>query len=88
MKTEYLSPFELNRPVGFSHVTIVGAGRLVFVAGQVARDAAGRIVGSNDLAVQTEQVYENLKTALAAAGATMKDVVKVVTYVVGLTAEK
>jgi len=88
MRTEFLSLSELNKPQGFSHVTIAGPGRLVFVAGQVARDAAGKIVGPNDLAVQTDQVYQNLKIALAAAGVTMKDVVKVVTYVVGLTAEK
>lgn len=88
MRTEYLLLTELSKPVGFSHVTIAGPGRLVFVAGQVARDAAGKTVGQGDLAAQTDQVYENLKVALAAAGATMKDVVKVVTYVVGLTAEK
>ena len=88
MKIEHLNPSGLGTPAGFSHVTISSPGRMVHVAGQVARDAAGRVVGAGDLAAQAEQVYANLRIALEAAGAGWKDVVKVVTYVVDLTPEK
>lgn len=88
MKIENLNPAGLGTPTGYSHVTISSPGRMVHVAGQVARDAAGNVVGAGDLAAQTGQVYANLEVALAAAGAGWKDVVKVVTYVVELTPEK
>jgi len=54
----------------------------VYVSGQIALDAQGEIVGKNDLRRQTEQAHENLKVALAAAGATLADVVKVNFYMV------
>ena len=47
---------------------------------QLARDAAGKTVGVNDPKAQMRQVYENLKTALAAEGATLADVVQTQTY--------
>ena len=88
MKIDYLNPAGLSKPTGYSHVTVVGAGRLVYVAGQVALDGEGQVVGRGDLAAQAEQVYGNLGKALAAAGASLKDVIKVVTYVVNLSADK
>lgn len=48
-------------------------------------DASGAIVGEGDLSAQTEQVFANLGIALAAAGATFADVVKLTTYVVDYT---
>ena len=59
----------------------------VYVSGQVALDATGATVGAGDLAAQTEQVMANLKIAVEAAGATLADVVKVTTYVVGYQPE-
>lgn len=88
MKTLHLNLPGLAAPVGFSHLTITGSGRLIHVSGQVSKRATGQIIGEGDLELQTEQVYVNLQTALEAAGATLKDVIKVVTYVVDLTAEK
>ncbi|MCC6961449.1 MAG: RidA family protein [Dehalococcoidia bacterium] len=60
---------------------------MVFISGQIALDKEGKIVGLGDMRAQAAQVYENLKAALAAAGATFADVVKQNTYVVGLNAE-
>jgi enamine deaminase RidA (YjgF/YER057c/UK114 family) len=60
---------------GYSH-TVVGTGRLIAVAGQVAMDEQGELVGEGDPAAQVERVFENLGRALAAAGATFVDVVK------------
>jgi enamine deaminase RidA (YjgF/YER057c/UK114 family) len=57
----------------------------VYISGQVAFDASGALVGKDDFIAQTRQVMENLKAALAAAGATFENVVKVNTYVTDLS---
>lgn len=88
MKHTTLNPSTLSTPRGYSHVSVVPSGRQVHVSGQVAFNAAGDVVGKGDLVAQTEQVYANLRLALAAAGATLQDVFKVVTYVVGLDATR
>ena len=88
MPAQALNPAGLATPVGYSHITIVPAGRQVHVAGQVALNEARELVGRDDLSAQAEQVYVNLKAALAGAGATLAGVFKIVTYVVDLTPEK
>ena len=66
----------------YSHmVTVSGTGRMIFVAGQLARDADGNCVGKGDMRAQIQQVGENIKTCLEAAGATLADIVKTNTYV-------
>ena len=54
---------------GYSQAVTVRSGRLVYVAGQVAMDPSGKLVGLGDFRAQTEQTFENLKAALAASGA-------------------
>jgi reactive intermediate/imine deaminase len=78
-----INPEGMAAPVGpYSHVvTAPPGGRLVFCAGAVAFDADGEIVGKGDIVAQTRQVMENLRQALAAAGAGFEDVVKVTNYV-------
>jgi enamine deaminase RidA (YjgF/YER057c/UK114 family) len=88
MKRESLNPTTLSPTRGYSHVTVVASGRQVHISGQVALNAADELVGKDDLAAQTEQVYTNLGLALAAAGAKLSDVFKIVTYVVDLTPDK
>ena len=80
---ERLNPAGLVRPTGYSHVLATRGGKQVFVSGQVSLDAEGNLVGKGDLKTQTEMVFENLRKALAAAGATPQDIVKLTTYVVG-----
>lgn len=75
-------------PPGYSHAVEVSGGRTVHVAGQVALSASGAVVGANDFRAQAKQVFENLKTVLAASGATLDGVVKFTYYVVGHDAEK
>ncbi len=87
-KTERINPAGLMKPTGYTHVVTVQGGKLVFVAGQVAFDKEGHVVGKGDLKAQAQQVYDNLRTALAAAGAAPKDVVKAVTYVVNYNASQ
>ncbi len=65
----------------YSHVVVVQPGAQVFVAGQLARDAKGNIIGKGDMGAQIRQVGENIKTALAAAGCTLADIVKMTTFV-------
>ena len=79
-----LNPETLSRPVGYSHVVEARAGRLVFISGQVAFDQQGNLVGAGDMAAQAEQVFENLKAALAAAGAGFGDVVKLTFFIVDM----
>jgi reactive intermediate/imine deaminase len=71
-----LNPPGLSTPTGYSHVVSARGGRTIYIAGQVALDARGQLVGEGDLAAQTRQVFANLDTALKAAGATFNDVVK------------
>jgi 2-iminobutanoate/2-iminopropanoate deaminase len=82
MTKQALNPDGLPAPVGpYSNVVTTGPGRLVFVAGQIALDANGELVGAGDIAAQTRQVMENIRLALEAAGATFADVVRVVNYI-------
>jgi enamine deaminase RidA (YjgF/YER057c/UK114 family) len=81
-RTERINPPGLMKPTGYTHVVTLQGGKLIFVAGQVALDKEGNLVGKGDLKAQAQQVYDNLKVALAAAGAAPKDVVKAVGYVV------
>jgi 2-iminobutanoate/2-iminopropanoate deaminase len=62
-------------------VVVTSRPRTIYVAGQLARDAQGNIVGKDDIRAQVRQVCENLKAALAAAGATFADIVQTNTYV-------
>ena len=78
-----INPIELVRPTGYSHVVATRGGKQVFVSGQVPLDAEGNLVGKGDLRAQAEKVFGNVRVALASAGATPEDVVKVNTYVVG-----
>jgi enamine deaminase RidA (YjgF/YER057c/UK114 family) len=61
---------------GYSHAVVASGGRFVAIAGQVAMDEQGELVGEGDPRAQAERVFENVRLALAAAGATFADVVK------------
>ena len=84
------------RPVGMTVAELLLRGRpdsrqgnlkVQRLAGQVALDEHGAIVGAGDLSAQTTQVMKNIGLALAAANATFSDVVKITTYVVGYRPE-
>jgi len=77
-----LNPPTVPEPQGFTHVAITSGTRIVFLAGQVAQDADGELVGAGDLAAQTEQALVNVAACLEAAGATFADVAKTTMYVV------
>ena len=81
----YVDPPGLAKSPRYSHVVEVTRGKLVFISGQVAQDASGNLVGGADLGAQTRQVFENLKAALAASGASFKDVVKITSFLVDMS---
>jgi len=83
-----MNPDGLPKPEVYRQMAIASGSRLVFLAGQVARDADGRPVGAGDLAAQAEQAYLNVATALTAVGGTFADVAKVTLYVVDWSDEK
>jgi reactive intermediate/imine deaminase len=68
---------------GYSHA-VAFSGPMVVVSGQVPVDEQGRLVGQDDPAAQVRQVFENLATALAAAGTTMDRVVKLTVFLTDL----
>ncbi|WP_228016244.1 RidA family protein [Leptolyngbya ectocarpi] len=64
-------------PVGPYNQAVVASGEMVFVSGQIALDpSSGALVGEGDVATQTKQCLNNLNAVLAAAGATLANVVK------------
>jgi|SRR5580658_8418303 2-iminobutanoate/2-iminopropanoate deaminase len=79
MSREVFTSNELAPAAGpFSQA--VRAGEFVFLSGQVAQDpATGKLV-AGEVAAQTEQIFQNLRAALRAAGRTLADVVRVGVY--------
>jgi enamine deaminase RidA (YjgF/YER057c/UK114 family) len=82
MTLELINPEELPTPESYTHVIVATGSRLVFVAGQVADDAQGNLVGHGDLAAQARQAFANVGRSLAAAGAGPEQVAKLTIYVV------
>jgi len=80
----FSNPEALPAPAGqYSHLACVkGAGELVFIAGQLALDKAGNLVGADDFDAQCRQVFANIEAALGAAGAGWGNIVQLTTYLV------
>ena len=87
MNVEYLNPPELCPTFGWTHVASVTGGKTIYISGQVSINERGEVVGRGDMQAQTDQAFRNVSLALAAAGATFRDVVKTNLYVVGLRPE-
>jgi enamine deaminase RidA (YjgF/YER057c/UK114 family) len=81
----FMNPEAIAKPGGYSHVVeITGPGRIVYIAGQLGLKPDGQIAG--DFRAQCVQAFENLKSALAAVGATFDDVVKLNNYLIDIKA--
>ena len=83
MTVQFINPPGLSRGT-YSHAAVVSGGRTIYISGQVAFDDAGNVVGAT-FVEQAEQVFRNLRLALAAAGAQFSDIVKMNVYVRDLT---
>ena len=82
MTIQLINPADLPAPKSYTQVAVATGSRVVFVAGQVANDAAGDLVGPGDLATQARQAFANVGRALAAAGARPDQVARITIYVV------
>ncbi|HMJ53215.1 MAG TPA: RidA family protein [Polyangiaceae bacterium] len=82
-----VNPAQLPKPNGYSHVVAVGAGRTLYISGQVGIDRDGKVVGAGDFRAQAEQVFANLNEALKAVDANFGNVVKLTFFVTELTPE-
>lgn len=75
---QIITPPDVHPTAGYAHAVRVG--NTVYVAGQVALDPNGMLVGPGDIEAQAVQVFENLQRVLRAAGASLQDVVKITTF--------
>jgi enamine deaminase RidA (YjgF/YER057c/UK114 family) len=82
MEKSALNPSTLPPAPGYSQIVKVSGGTTIYVAGQVALDEQGQLVGEGDLEKQARHVFTNLVTALSEAGATTSDLVRIGIYVV------
>lgn len=87
MNVDYLNPPQLCPTFGWTHVVSATGGQTIHISGQVGINERGEVVGRGDLKAQTEQAFHNIELALAAVGATFRDVVKTSLFVVGLKPE-
>jgi len=77
------NPAGLSKPLGqYSHVTRVKPKELLFLAGMLAANADGKSVGIGNFDEQLDQIFRNIKTALASAGANLSNVVQFTTYLI------
>ena len=83
----FSNPKTLAKPPGYSYVVeATGPNRLIFIAGQLGLDMDNKLVGGpGDFRAQVDKAIDNLKLALADAGATIKDVVKINNYLVDMS---
>lgn len=82
MPSQRINPPTVHAPVGRGYSHAVRVGNTVYIAGQVALDAQGNLVGKGDIRAQTEQVFRNMQAVLAACGGTLQDLVKINVYLV------
>jgi len=79
-----INPPGMTQPTAYSHV--VRHDNLLFMAGQVALDADGNVVGAGDMQAQVRQVLENMRTVLASQGADFSNIVKITIYTTDIDA--
>jgi reactive intermediate/imine deaminase len=81
MSLDFIHPEGLARSSQYTQVVAASGTRTVFVSGQVALDGDGELIGKDDFEAQAHKAFENVRAALEAAGAGMKDVTKLTIYV-------
>jgi reactive intermediate/imine deaminase len=81
MEIEIISPsdvFDTRKKYGYGQAVRVG--NTIYLAGQVAWDETGNVVGKGDIVAQIRQIYENIRRILAALGTTMNNIVKMTIF--------
>jgi 2-iminobutanoate/2-iminopropanoate deaminase len=84
MEKRVIQTDQAPAPVGPYNQAIAATGQFLFVAGQIPLNAAGELIGGEDVAAQTQQVMQNLAAILAEAGATFEQVVKTTVFLTNL----
>ncbi len=83
MRRTIVNPKTIAKPIApYSHVAIAEARRLAFIAGQIAMDKKGKVVGKGDFERQFHQVFANLNGVLKGIGASFNHVVQFTTFLV------
>lgn len=86
MKKKFINPETMPETFGYSHVVEVSnAKRTIYISGQVAINTDGQIVGIDDLATQTRQVFENIKRALETSELKFNDVAKLTFFLTDIS---
>ena len=76
-----VNPPSLAKPAGYSHGIEVQGAKTLYVAGQVAFDKDGKLVGAGDIVAQFRQICQNLKAVLLARAGQLNDIVKLTIFV-------
>ena len=82
--SEYMNPSGIADPSPSGFTAVVKAGNTVYIAGMVAQDENGNVVGEGDTEAQARQIWRNIEVAVKAAGGTLADIVKTTTYVTAI----
>lgn len=84
---KFINPPSVATPKGYSHASVVDLGncRLVLMSGQVALDSTGNLVGKGNVSKQTEQVFQNIKKLVEAAGGSINNLVKLSYYILDVS---
>lgn len=85
---KFHNPPTLSQPRGYSHIVEVRGGKTVYISGQLSLDKDGNLIGKGDFRAQAKQVFENIKLALEAAGATFNHIIKMNTYLTDMSAQR
>ena len=80
MAREIIQPVSVHSTEGVGYSHVAKAGDTVYIAGQIALDTDGNLVGKGDAEAQTHQVYANLQAILEELGGSLEDIVKLTTY--------
>ena len=70
----------VRKTIYHHYIRVDNPGSLIFLSGQLSRDADGNLVGAGDMAEQTRQCIRNMRTVLEAAGGSLNDIVSIVVY--------
>jgi len=88
MQKTHLNPDVVSNPGGLYSQLVkvdVGDATFLYLAGQVAEDKDGNVVGEDDMTAQAEQIYKNIAAILASEGASLSDIVRATTYITDMT---
>lgn len=84
---QLVNPSSVSTPKGYSHAAVIDLGtcKMIIIAGQVALDKAGNLVGPGNIGLQTDQVFRNIKSIVEELGGSMDNIVKLSFFTTDVT---